>query len=109
MDVAASGIYEIQTIEYPDLGDLDHDHVPGFGRAVAISANGLVLAVGAPTSLSSSADNFGEVFVYERQSIDAEFGEHTKRLTDSVENRLYGQSVALSDDGRYLVVGAGWY
>nr|HEX4312646.1 hypothetical protein [Kofleriaceae bacterium] len=72
-----------------------------FGHSVAISGDGDTVAVGAP-----AADTFGGgVYVYTRSG-SAAFAEAAFRAADTTENDNFGWSVALSDDGLTLAVGA---
>ena len=92
-----------------DLGD-------GFGFAVALSADGSTLAVGANYEDSAtsgidgdqsdnSAYESGAVYVYARDNGDWSQQAYIKP-SDTDEADRYGFSVALSDDGATLAVGA---
>ena len=76
------------------------------GESVAMSANGLVVAVGSPQALS---DDRGQVHVYEW---NASTGVHELRgaaIEGSTANETFGRSIALSGDGNLLAIGAPWY
>ena len=78
-----------------------------FGMSVALSANGDVLAVGAPFEDGMANDRFdsGAVYVY-RRSAGRWSHESYVKATDAAESDSFGESVALSDDGLTLAVGA---
>jgi hypothetical protein len=93
-----------------------------FGAAVALSGNGLTLAVGAPresgggngvyTNLfdpalsSGTIANSGAVYVYSRDSVDIPFSNqiYIKSNNPDLQNR-FGSSLALSENGSVLAVG----
>jgi hypothetical protein len=95
----------------PDKGD-------GFGRSLALSADGNTLAVGA-THEDSDADvvngdqgngnlnfNAGAVYVFARND-RAEWSQHSYvKASNSGQEDVFGTSLALSEDGRTLAVGA---
>lgn len=71
-----------------------------FGNAVALSSDGLTLAVGAPLNNS----NAGQVVVYEWSG--TAWVIKGAALTGSASNVKFGQSVSLSSDGDIVAVGA---
>eukprot|EP00980_Cylindrotheca_fusiformis_P015112 scaffold4174_cov66-Cylindrotheca_fusiformis.AAC.1 len=71
-----------------------------FGNSVALSADGSVLAVGAPYAKNEYGARAGIVRVYELD------GNWTQRGSDIVGDNDFGDSVDLSDDGNILAVGA---
>eukprot|EP00980_Cylindrotheca_fusiformis_P003815 scaffold844_cov80-Cylindrotheca_fusiformis.AAC.1 len=73
-----------------------------FGRSVALSKDGSVLAVGAPYANVST----GKVRVYEWDKDGNSWEQHG---SDFAESYLFGWSVDLSDDGNILAVGADGY
>jgi hypothetical protein len=87
-----------------------------FGHSVALSADGSVLAVGAPVEQSAatgidnnqaddSASGAGAVYVFERS--DGAWSQRAYIKASNTGNHdWFGQSVALSADGRTLAVGA---
>jgi trimeric autotransporter adhesin len=88
----------------------------GFGRAVAISADGATIAVGAPAEDSNAqgvggnqanntATDSGAVYVYRRSGASWVLEGYLKS-SNSEAGDLFGTSVALSQDGSVLVVGA---
>jgi hypothetical protein len=87
--------------------DSQYDEVPQrglFGSAVALSADGAVLAVGARYE-SSTTSNSGAAYIFERSGPD---WSQTARLkaSNSGANDLFGSSIALSSSGSTLAVGA---
>ncbi|WP_407333432.1 FG-GAP repeat protein [Enterovibrio sp. 27052020O] len=83
-----------------------------FGRAVALSGNGLTLAVGVPaedSGTSSPSDNSqadaGAVYVF-RYSGSVWGSPDYLKATDIDADDAFGVSVALSEDGNRLAVGA---
>jgi hypothetical protein len=88
------------------VGEADSDW---FGRSIALSGDGSILAVGAPRN-DGNGSNSGSVRVYQ-QNVDAgtstwsQLGGNTD---GSNADDLFGYSVSLSDDGTILAVGAIW-
>jgi len=73
-----------------------------FGRSVAISGDGQVMAIGAP----GEGLRAGAVFVYRRAPDAIEWAEEAKlRASNSGKADGFGWSLALSHDGSTLVVG----
>lgn len=94
---------------YPDSGDQ-------FGAALALSADGLTLAVGAPTEDGAAAGvgglesnngrlNSGAAYVFTRSGSEWRQQAYVKALV-SDNNDQFGYALALSGDGRTLAVGA---
>ncbi len=92
------------------------DSVDGFGFAVAVSGDGSVVAVGAaledgdgsgvdPT-VSDSLSSAGAAYVYERDEGGAWHGPVYLKSSQPVFTEWFGASVALSEDGDVLAVGA---
>ena len=74
-----------------------------FGYSVALSSDGLTLAVGAWNQESGE----GAVYVFVRTSLsDGWIEEGYLKASNAQSGDLFGQAVALSDDGDTLVVGA---
>ena len=74
-----------------------------FGSAVALSATGDIVAIGAPYSDSNGADS-GEVRIYRRQGDNwSQMGTGIRGESAGNEN---GYSVTLSDDGLSVAMGA---
>src|SRR5690554_1590908 len=83
---------------------IEGDHgTDGFGRNVAVSADGNIIAVGAPKNDDNGADS-GHVRVYENSN-----GTWIQ-IGDDIEGETagdqFGESVALSADGDIIAVGA---
>jgi hypothetical protein len=99
-------------LQHPELESLTMMDNPEFGRAVAISSDGSLLAVGAPQGLTNEWQ--GKVFLFQRDAQGAFDPEPVATFQDpgspwgpNNHSNRFGQAVALSADGRYLVVGAG--
>jgi len=77
-----------------------------YGITTAISGDGLVLAVGAYAWEGASGTNRGAVYIYDWNG--SAWVERSTILTasDAADNDGFGRSVALSDDGAILAVGA---
>ncbi len=85
---------EIQRLE-PSDGDADHQ----FGYAVAISGNGDTILV------SANADGLGSVYIFSRDGTT--WVEQQKLETsDTAGNGGFGESIAISEDGGTIAVGA---
>ena len=87
-----------------------------FGTSLALSADGNRLVVGAPEEngtasgvggdyTSTSYDQTGAVYVYERSGAVWTFARYIK-ASNPGRNDKFGHAVALSDDGATLLVGA---
>ena len=77
-----------------------------FGTSVALSDNGLVLVVGARDE-DTAGTNAGQVYTYTRATVNDTWSEVSKlRASDAQVGDNFGISVALSDNGLVLVVGA---
>eukprot|EP00339_Tiarina_fusa_P008890 CAMPEP_0117036788 /NCGR_PEP_ID=MMETSP0472-20121206/26028_1 /TAXON_ID=693140 ORGANISM="Tiarina fusus, Strain LIS" /NCGR_SAMPLE_ID=MMETSP0472 /ASSEMBLY_ACC=CAM_ASM_000603 /LENGTH=812 /DNA_ID=CAMNT_0004746627 /DNA_START=29 /DNA_END=2467 /DNA_ORIENTATION=- len=77
-----------------------------FGQAIALSADGLVMAVGAPDSAVDGNDQAGMVQVYRWSTDNNNAGEWVPRgdpLVGRNELDQFGTSIALSEDGSVLV------
>lgn len=76
-----------------------------FGRAVAASANGGTIAVGAPSAQVAGSGAAGKVYVFTGDGED--WTEQAMlQAPNAAAQSLYGRALALSDDGSTLVVGA---
>ncbi|MEM9460654.1 MAG: integrin [Myxococcota bacterium] len=73
-----------------------------FGHRVALSDDGGTLAVGA----YKEANGAGAVYLYVRNEKDAWSHQAYIKASNAAEGDQFGHSVALSDDGRILAVGA---
>lgn len=73
-----------------------------FGFSVSLSEDGNRLAVGAP-GRDNVGTNEGAVYVYSGPNYDTPFA---ITASDGQDSDRFGQSVALSDDGLHLAVGA---
>lgn len=72
-----------------------------FGNAIALSENGLVLALSDPLF---GANRIGAVHLYTRNSTAENFGAISQTVTGPLGGAYFGQSVSLSADGLILVV-----
>ncbi|MFV1984479.1 MAG: hyalin, partial [Thiohalomonadales bacterium] len=84
-----------------------------FGSAVALSDDGLVMAVGAPressnkSGVKNTAIDSGAVYLFNRDSVTTNWIQQAFIKASNVEaGDLFGASVALSSDGKTLAVGA---
>jgi hypothetical protein len=77
----------------------------GFGAAVALSANGLVLVVGAPY-WEGGASGQGAVYTFDWSGSAWVSRGSPKTASDAAAGDEFGSAVALSDDGTVLAVGA---
>lgn len=83
------------------------DHAE-FGRALAMSSDGSILAIGAPNSsnpLSGDSTDPGAVHVFERSGSTWSFRQ-TLVAHDGAIGEEFGASIAVSSDGGRIVVGA---
>ena len=105
---------ELETIGY--LVASKADAADGFGFAVATSADGTTLAIGAPyedcsctgvdpSSIDEAAPNAGAVYVFVKNSSGWRQHAYIKASTVA-QYDLFGMTVALSSDGNTLAIGA---
>jgi hypothetical protein len=89
--------------------DLDGEDANDYsGRSVSLSADGKVLAIGAPLNDGKNGTDSGHVRVYAWDSTSAKY---TQRGTDIDGEAAYdgsGYAVSLSADGKVLAIGASW-
>jgi len=123
---STSSIAQVRQTAYlkasnPDMGDhfACGGSLPGhIGNAVAVSADGNTVAVGAPHESSAAlgingnaADNSlynaGAVYVYVRRS-DAWVQQAYVKASNAGQSDLFGMNVALSADGNTMAVAAPW-
>lgn len=78
-----------------------------FGQALALSRDGLTLAVSAPSD-DIVARDAGAVYVFSRQSGVWQQQQQVLRIDDGTANDAFGTGLALSADGTTLVAGAPW-
>jgi hypothetical protein len=80
-----------------------------FGSALAMSADGLLLLVGAPTWEGGTSDQGGVYFYRWNGASWASFGPGTLQAHDPGASYAFGRGVAMSADGTRIVIGAeGW-
>ena len=76
-----------------------------FGHAVAISADGNTLAVGAPEAFNAATIRVGRVYVFTRSG--SEWTQQTiLQAPNNAPNARFGHAVTLSDDGTLLAIGS---
>ncbi|MFH7013395.1 T9SS type A sorting domain-containing protein [Flavobacterium sp. FlaQc-52] len=74
------------------------------GSSVSLSANGRILAIGAPDRVDAAGDYTGVVRVYEnKEGVWTQLGDSFYGIDDDENN---GTSVSLSGDGSVLAIGA---
>lgn len=73
-----------------------------FGEAVDISANGSIIAIGAPNSDENGAES-GSIRVFENQN--GSWEQIGQKLTGAEAGSRFGRSLSLSSDGNLLAVG----
>jgi hypothetical protein len=114
VDVVGSLVDAIGYVKASNTGEND-----SFGWSVALSDDGRTLAVGAPYESSSAtgiggdqADNSidwaGAVYLYTRDEAGIWTQQAYIKASNTDEDDTFGKSVALSDDGNTLAVGAPW-
>jgi len=93
-----SGFNELETISNHEGDSTDHD----YAQTVSANNSNTVIAVGAPNNQN------GKVYIYYRGSNSSNW-----KLTQTLEpsevadpGQRYGESVSISPDGKYLVVGS---
>jgi hypothetical protein len=114
VDVVGSLVDAVGYFKASNTGEND-----SFGWSVALSDDGRTLAVGAPYEGSGAtgidgdqADNSiawaGAVYVYTRDSMGMWMQQAYVKASNTDVDDTFGKSVALSDDGNTLAVGAPW-
>ncbi|WP_210448057.1 FG-GAP repeat protein, partial [Vibrio crassostreae] len=77
-----------------------------FGSSLSLSGDGKVLAVGANAE-GDSGSRYGAAYVYSESSSDWSLNQRLEAEAVNLENYAYfGQSVSLTEDGKWLAVGA---
>ena len=105
-----STVYQTpQNIVNPN--EFEYDNVEGFGQTIAASSDNLTLAVGS-INVEVSSNISGVVHVYSRDTEDTELvriqtitppEDHIDSITAT---QSFGESIAISVDGEYLVIGS---
>lgn len=81
-----------------------------FGQAVSLSADGTILAVGAPDHNYNAISNNGQVKIYRWNGTTWGSGEEINPLAHATTQNLnFGAALQLSDDGDTLVIGGRGY
>lgn len=93
----------LQGTPYAQLNASNYSANAKFGSAVAISATGLVVIVGAPEAAVGTIARAGIVYIYDSATVT-----ETAVLADAapVVDEQFGFSIALSADGNTLAIGA---
>ena len=90
--------YQLQKIPAQETGTTNN-----FGQAIAVDNRNTVIAIGSP------GDEDGKVFVYTRggNAQNMQFTQELSPFTQIADsNQGFGQSVAISPDSKYLIVGS---
>jgi hypothetical protein len=90
-------------IEDRPLPEREMEDADRFGQVVALSEDGSLLAVGAPSEDVDGVVNAGAVHVFEREAGEVEWSYLTRVTAPEPEDTVFGSSVAIND--RLLVVG----
>ncbi len=107
-DAGAAYVFDLVTDAWTQRGSLSIDTVRSAdaGTSVALSSDGLTIAVGAPGHGAAVDENTGGVFVFRRTSADASFTGIEAELIASEESSrstYFGTSVVI--DGARMLVG----
>jgi hypothetical protein len=102
------GLYTRTTDSYtrPDQDISFNATMDGFGSAVAMDANGVTAAIGAPLYVNGSNSYAGAVYIYKHSGIGWGLYASLTSSTGGTANEYFGWSVALNAAGTRLVVGA---
>jgi len=88
------------------ISNLQNDTAAWFGYALDLSADGTVLAVGAPLAEGSFGIASGSVQVFQRDESGGGWSPRGEVLDGGAPSEFFGWSVALAADGTRLAVGA---
>jgi len=81
-----------------------------FGQAVSLSADGTILAVGAPDHNYNAISNNGQVKIYRWNGTTWGSGEEINPIThQTTQNLNFGSALQLSNDGNTIVIGGRGY
>lgn len=79
----------------------------GFGAALALSDDRLIAVVGAPQKgIGTTGTGRGAAYVFSREFTGYDLSQHSKLIGTAGERDLLGAAVALSRDGRRVLLGA---
>lgn len=96
----SGGTWHQQTTLVPETDPPDD-----YGESVAVSSDGRTAIVGAPRDDNSNGESAGSAFIFTQS--DGSWQKQAKVVAgDGDDEDLFGQSVAISDDGSTAVVGA---
>ena len=82
-------------------GESEYDYS---GRSVSLSADGSILAIGAPNNRPIGGFSSGHVRVY--RNIGGSWSQIGADIDGEVDDIDFGQSVSLNDDGKIIAIGA---
>jgi len=74
---------------------------PAFGEAVALSADGSTIAIASPFDLNQNRIGFVQIF----RNVDGIWEQIGQTLGQATDDRSFGSSLSISDDGNVLLVG----
>ena len=77
-----------------------------FGHSLSMSADGSVLAIGAPLEETSEGASSGAVYLLRRATNDLWLNSLAQQIPGSAKNEYFGWSLDVSNDGKYVAVGA---
>ena len=98
---------DVTITEVSKLNASDGESNDYFGRAVAITPDGLNAIVGAHGKNTSKGVNVGQVYTYNRKTVKDPWVEiNTIQVSNGEPYIWFGSSVAISDDGLVAMVGA---
>jgi len=84
------------------IGEVKNDW---FGRSLSLSADGMIMAIGAPYSGGINGDESGLVKVYRKEGERSSWNQLGQTIHGEAGDRT-GSSVVLSEDGRTLAIGS---
>lgn len=99
-DLINDGLVHQQKIT-PKDGSVDDR----FGREIALSSDGTIMAVGCYNDDDGGLNNSGSVYIYIRQGHQW-IQQQKLYASDPAASKVFGMGVAMSSDGAYILVGA---
>lgn len=94
-------------LNYKTFSDLDADaqELARYGYAVALSSDGIYLAVSSPESMSIGG-NRGKVTLYQREKGDWRRIKEFLSTADVLDGEMFGSSLYVSPGAEYIMIGA---
>lgn len=90
----------IQTLSPQKTGDFaDYIHKSQFGRSITTTEDGSLIAVSAPAEIVPGAWHGGAVYIYRNNKLEQRI---LPKVSD--ENDFFGNTIAFSGNGKFLVV-----